>query len=116
MKVYSGKRELVNARGEPDDLGDTVVRVNGKPLPLRLELANHSPTGFEWGYRGSGPAQLALAIAADLVGDERALDVYQAVKDQLIARIDSPTWTLTGPVVLEVIEREEAQQQRGGAA
>ena len=27
-----------------------------------LEVYNHSPTGFEWGYGGSGPHQLALAI------------------------------------------------------
>lgn len=26
---------------------------------------NHSPDGFEWGYAGSGPAQLALAILLD---------------------------------------------------
>jgi hypothetical protein len=26
------------------------------------EVWNHSPDGFEWGYGGSGPAQLALAI------------------------------------------------------
>lgn len=31
-------------------------------LPLYLDEVNHSPTGFEWGYRGSGPAQLAYAI------------------------------------------------------
>lgn len=31
------------------------------PLPLRTDLCNHSPTGFCWGYHGSGPAQLALA-------------------------------------------------------
>lgn len=31
-------------------------------LPLFLEEVNHSPTGFEWGYRGSGPSQLAYAI------------------------------------------------------
>jgi hypothetical protein len=35
------------------------------PLPLRCDLVNHSPTGFSWGYAGSGPAQLALAILAD---------------------------------------------------
>lgn len=38
------------------------------PLPLRLEIRSHSPTGFEWGYGGSGPAQLALAILADHFG------------------------------------------------
>ncbi len=27
-----------------------------------LKVENHSPDGFSWGYKGSGPAQLALAI------------------------------------------------------
>jgi len=31
-------------------------------LPLYLDEVNHSPTGFEWGYGGSGPAQLSYAI------------------------------------------------------
>jgi len=35
------------------------------PLPLRLDIVNHSPTGFAWGYSGSGAAQLAVAILAD---------------------------------------------------
>lgn len=38
------------------------VRINGKLLPLRLNLWNHSPDGFCWGYYGSGPTQLALSI------------------------------------------------------
>lgn len=47
--------------------GDNIVRmsVDGElwaNLPLYLEEINHSPTGFEWGYNGSGPAQLAYAI------------------------------------------------------
>jgi hypothetical protein len=41
------------------------------PLPLHLEIRNHSPTGFGWGYGGSGPAQLALAILADHFGPEK---------------------------------------------
>lgn len=49
--------------------GSTVVRVDedGKegPLSLRLDLFNHSPSGFSWGYGGSGPAQLALGILCD---------------------------------------------------
>lgn len=39
-----------------------VVTVDNRSLNPRLDLFNHSPTGFEWGYGGSGPAQLALAI------------------------------------------------------
>ena len=33
-------------------------------LNPRHDSGNHSPTGLEWGYSGSGPAQLALALAA----------------------------------------------------
>ena len=36
----------------------------GEYILLRLDLVNHSPTGFEWGYGGSGPAQLAVAMLA----------------------------------------------------
>ena len=40
------------------------VTLAGHPLRVEpsLVLRRHSPTGFEWGYGGSGPAQLALAI------------------------------------------------------
>ncbi len=31
-------------------------------LPLYLDEKNHSPTGFAWGYGGSGPHQLGYAI------------------------------------------------------
>jgi hypothetical protein len=38
--------------------------------PLRQRIVYHSPTGFEWGYAGSGPADLALNILADAAGDD----------------------------------------------
>lgn len=56
-----------------------------KPLPIRLDLANHSPDGFAWGYSGSGPAQLALALLADAVGDAVALKLYQRFKSEVVA-------------------------------
>lgn len=40
------------------------VTVDGKPLDPRFDLMRHSPDGFEYGYGGSGPAQLALALLA----------------------------------------------------
>jgi hypothetical protein len=57
-------------------------------LPLRLDLYNHSPTGFAWGYSGSGPAQLALAILADLMGDALALRYYMRFKFDVISGLD----------------------------
>lgn len=67
-----------------------------KPLDPRLDLQNHSPSGFSWGYGGSGPAQLALAILADFLNDDqRALALYQHFKFILISRLDrDASWTL----------------------
>lgn len=60
------------------------------PLDPRLDLANHSPTGLAWGYLGSGPAQLALAILCDATGDdELALAYYQLFKADIIAGFPS---------------------------
>jgi len=58
-----------------------------------LELVNHSPSGFEWGYGGSGPAQLALALLLDYTGDEAfALDHYQELKTEVVSQLDC-TWS-----------------------
>src|SRR5215813_15290368 len=72
-----------------------------RKLPPRLDLYNHSPTGLEWGYGGSGPAQLALALLADALGDDReALHLYQSFKWAVIARLDQKApWTMTEDAV-----------------
>src|SRR5437867_4036897 len=68
-----------------------------RPLSPRFDLRAHSPTGFSWGYGGSGPAQLALALAADELGkDEQAQDIYQEFKWKVIGRLEQGKgWTLT---------------------
>lgn len=59
----------------------------GQKLSLEksLKYRDHSPSGFSWGYVGSGPSQLALAIAIELVGSDKALNVYQDLKVKLLA-------------------------------
>jgi hypothetical protein len=65
-------------------------------LPLRTDIRNHSPAGFEWGYQGSGPAQLALALVADCLGDRYAIAcIYQPVKRLLVANLPMDGWGLT---------------------
>ncbi len=96
MKTYKGTRAGPTAANEATV---TVYPGDGESytLPWRLDLCNHSPTGLNWGYGGSGPAQCALAILADLLGDDRqARHVYQAFKWAVIAKlpIDEP-WELT---------------------
>ena len=94
MKIYEGRRE-----GHAAD-----VTVNGRPLNPRLDLWNHSPTGFEWGYGGSGPAQLALAILADhLADDDEALSLHQDFKHAIVATLPYPGWTLTDERIQEAV-------------
>ena len=70
-------------RGEP--VNRTVWLDGHKLNPKRSQkYYNHSPDGFNWGYEGSGPAQLALAIKLELTGHA---DDYQAFKRQVIANI-----------------------------
>jgi hypothetical protein len=59
------------------------VYVDGRLLkPERSQsVFNHSPDGFNWGYAGSGPAQLALAILLRAGLDkERAVRLHQQFK------------------------------------
>jgi Family of unknown function (DUF6166) len=83
--MYTGK---IIDDGEIKDVDRIVTNGNGKTLDLdaSLKVVNHSPTGFCWGYLGSGPAQLSLAILLDhLNGDrERALALYQDFKFKVI--------------------------------
>ncbi len=55
-------------------------------LERSLKVMNHSPTGFSWGYGGSGPAQSALALLLHFgATDQEALRWYQSLKKELIA-------------------------------
>lgn len=95
MKTYKGHRTAHGAFVYVVDEKD-----HKRALPLRLDLMNHSPTGFEWGYNGSGPAQLALAILADALDDDKeALALYQLFKDTVIAPIRSAAWTMAEDLV-----------------
>lgn len=82
-----------------------VVEVDGIPLKPRNDLRDHSPNGFNWGYAGSGPAQLALAILADFLDDDaQAQMLYQAFKWKVIAGLPKADFTLTGEDIKAALE------------
>ena len=98
--------------------GQSLVTVcdgqKSEPLPLRLDLFNHSPTGFSWGYGGSGPAQLALALLADALGDDdRVIRLHQCFKFKVVACWpESERWWITTEqitAVVNLIEQENVQ-------
>ena len=72
------------------------------------QLVNHSPNGFNWGYGGSGPAQLALGLLLEVTRDETvALRDYQDFKWEVVAYL-SDTWELTEKSILEWVLRSDA--------
>jgi hypothetical protein len=78
-------------RGQAEPMATTF-----HPLPLCLNIRNHSPTGFAWGYNGSGPAQLALALLVDALGDvDLALRHYQEFKCAVVASWPQ-SWSISG--------------------
>lgn len=84
-------------QGKRDFSGEAVVLVDGAVLlpDASLAVRNHSPTGFAWGYGGSGPAQLALAILlAAGVPRDRAEALYQSFKWEHIAHLPEDGFTL----------------------
>ncbi len=101
MKFYQGQRSM----------NELSVCVNGRrDLPLR-HINHHSPDGFEWGYGGSGPADLALAILVDFLEEDpkevlvslktgqgepsAAVHAHQRFKDKFIVGLPKDHWRLT---------------------
>lgn len=106
IKRYEGRRTW----------HDVIVTVDGSPLNPRLDLHNHSPTGFEWGYYGSGPAQLALAILADHLSDDQlALILYQRFKCAVIVRLPKHNWSLTSEDIDQALTHIQEHRTEGSA-
>lgn len=47
----------------------------------------HSPSGIEWGYGGSGPADLALSVLLAFTDEATAERLYVRFKDEVIVRL-----------------------------
>lgn len=78
-KIYKG----TNSGPGPQ----SVIVINGEfEHPLR-HRDRHSPDGFQWGYGGSGPADLARSILFDLLGKKKEQlinAIYQDFKRKFI--------------------------------
>ena len=69
--------------------GEINVFVDAKKLDPEKsqEVWNHSPTGFNVGYGGSGPAQTALAILLEVTDTNTAVKFHQAFKCDFISKL-----------------------------
>lgn len=104
------------ANGGHEFVGVFVIREDNsiERLPPRLDLQSHSPCGFSWGYGGSGPAQLALAMLAHHFGsdDVRAVRLHQPFKRCAIASLASDAcWYLDSDDIDEVLRKIATRQE-----
>lgn len=89
-----------------------------RSLSLYTQVVNHSPTGFNWGYMGSGPAQLALALLYKTIET-----FYPEAKEKRIGRVadryhrpmkfellplyaNSTDWYLDGSTILDWLKEK----------
>ena len=87
MKIYRGRR----LEPEKGTVSNIEVTVDGKRLKHHVY---HSPTGFNFGYGGSGPADLARSILWDYFKAEPVSMCYQDFKSEFVAGWKDE-WTIT---------------------
>lgn len=80
-----------------------------------LDLVRHSPAGFDWGYTGSGPAQLACALLLDYTDNETvAQQHYIQFRNDVVSQLvcDGPAdcWHLTGEDIEAALAEFEEYQ------
>lgn len=96
-----------------------LVTCDGVELPARRELRNHSPTGFDWGFNGGGPMQLALAMLCDFFqDDQKSMEHYQEFARDIIAPIGQQTWSIKSESMVDWARgkmREKRDASKGSA-
>lgn len=97
MKIYRGTRDIDGLR----------VTVDERPLDPRYDLKRLSSGGFEWTFEGDAPAQLALALLADHLGDDqKALALYEDYMRDVIANLDND-WEITSEDIAKTLSAIE---------
>lgn len=69
-------------------------------LDARLDEVNHSPTGLSWGYRGSGPSQLAYALLRMVLPEAEARRLYTIFREEFVMLlVQKEDWELSESVL-----------------
>ena len=75
-------------------------------------VVRHSPSGPEWGYGGSGPADCARSVLLALVDEATADAHYQAFKAEVIAALPDHGAVIQRSAVLAWLTATPAQRRR----
>lgn len=102
-----------NELGQYCDLpfdGDVICRRDpdgSKHFNIEQSIVLHSPTGMEWGYGGSGPADFALNILALFTDATTAELLHQAFKWKFVAGLPEEGGTIKGEDIRLFISEEK---------
>ena len=97
MKIYTGKKVGFDHKVTVLE-GNVLSDLSPEPSQ---DIVNHSPDGFNWGYSGSGPAQLALGLLLDVTGDKDISSrYYQLFKSDVISQLDDE-WEINEAAIQE---------------
>lgn len=84
---------------ERDEKGNAIVNIP-------QTIVSHSPGGFEWGYGGSGPADLALNILYAVTKDKKiAYEYHQEYKWDVISKLPYEGTIITYEEVLDWLSK-----------
>jgi len=96
-----------------DFTGDVVCSRDAEGIKTNVprRIIKHSPTGFEWGYAGSGPADFALNILSVFIGQEKAEGggLYQLFKQDFVTPLPQEGGTIPRAEILKWIEVQAAE-------
>jgi len=92
------------------ELGCRVWRIaeDGKIRALRQShrSANFPTDAWEWGYGGTGPANLAWALCFDVCEDkEMSTLCHQGVKWLIVSRLAKDSWMLTSAQITDAMDK-----------
>ncbi len=75
---------------------------------ISQEWVWHSPSGFEWGHGGSGPADLALNILFKATGDrDISAQHHQALKWRFVAKMPAEGGVIAASDIEEWIKERD---------
>jgi hypothetical protein len=120
-KIYTGKRTKNGV-----EVSVKIIDLQNRKRERSLRhIPFHSPDGFEWGYGGSGPADLALAILVDYLRERppnkgwragetfsrwtvhsKAFAFHQDFKREFIAKFED-SWELYGMQITAWIKQQK---------
>ena len=83
MKIFRGRKIGMDCVVQITD-EDYTTQLS---LKKSLQVVDHSPDGFQWGYQGSGPSQLAAAILNEVTEDpEITREYYELFKHDHVSQ------------------------------